>query len=74
MTFMPTMSSYVISDTLSEGKITLFGNYINLEFANKAWHDGSFMALIMLVIIGITMLLTGKFGNEKEETRGAGLW
>ena len=44
MTFMPTMSSYVISDTLSEGKITLFGNYIYLDFANNLWHDGSFMA------------------------------
>ena len=37
MTFMPTMSSYVISDTLSEGKITLFGNYIYLDFTNNAW-------------------------------------
>ena len=40
MTFMPTMSSYVISDTLSEGKITLFGNYIELEFTNKAVPPG----------------------------------
>ena len=68
MTFMPTMSSYVISDTLSEGKITLFGNYINLEFTNSAWNDGSFMALIMLALIGLTMLLTK--GNDKAETRG----
>lgn len=68
MTFMPTMSSYVISDTLSEGKITLFGNYINLEFTNSAWNDGSFMALIMLVLIAISMFLTR--GNDKAETRG----
>lgn len=68
MTFMPTMSSYVISDTLSEGKITLFGNYINLEFTNSAWNDGSFMALIMLVLIAISMFLTR--GNDKSETRG----
>lgn len=72
MTFMPTMSSYVISDTLSEGKITLFGNYINLEFTNKAWNDGSFMALIMLALIGISLLFTKNV--EKEETRGGGLW
>ena len=56
MTFMPTMSSYVISDTLSEGKITLLGNYINLEFTNKNWNDGSFMALIMLALIGLNIL------------------
>lgn len=72
MTFMPSMSSYVISDTLSEGKITLFGNYINLEFTNKAWNDGSFMALIMLALIGVSLLLTKDV--EKEDARGSGLW
>jgi len=70
MTFMPTMSSYVISDTMSEGKITLFGNYINLEFSNNAWHDGSFMALIMLIIVGLSMLLTR---NKNQDERGTNL-
>ena len=72
MTFMPTMSSYVISDTLSEGKITLFGNYIYLDFSNNLWHDGSFMAMIMLVIIGITMFLTRNSGKEEKE--GGASW
>ena len=72
MTFMPTMSSYVISDTLSEGKITLFGSYINLDFINNQWHDGSFMALIMLVIIGISMFLTRNSGKEEKE--GGASW
>ncbi|MPN15174.1 Putrescine transport system permease protein PotH [bioreactor metagenome] len=73
MTFMPTMSSYVISDVLSEGKITLFGNYIYLDFSTNAWNDGSFMALIMLVIVGISMFLTR---NTEKDTasRGGGLW
>ena len=71
MTFMPTMSSYVISDTLSEGKITLFGNYIELEFTNKAWHDGSFMALVMLVLIAITMLISQRFSKEGKKEGGS---
>lgn len=71
MTFMPTMSSYVISDTLSEGKITLFGNYIELEFTNKAWHDGSFMALIMLILIAITMLISQRFSNDGKKEGGS---
>ena len=71
MTFMPTMSSYVISDTLSEGKITLFGNYIELEFTNKAWHDGSFMALVMLILIAITMLISQKFSKEGKKDGGS---
>ena len=71
MTFMPTMSSYVISDTLSEGKITLFGNYIELEFTNKAWHDGSFMALVMLILIAITMLISQRFSKEGKKEGGS---
>ncbi|MFA7385316.1 MAG: ABC transporter permease [Bacilli bacterium] len=72
MTFMPTMSSYVISDVLSEGKITLFGNYIYLNFSLNAWNDGSFMALIMLAIVGISMFLTRK--SEKTAAKGSSIW
>lgn len=72
MTFMPTMSSYVISDTLSEGKITLFGSYIELEFTNKAWNDGSFMALVMLILIAVTMVISQRF--SKDEKKEGGKW
>jgi spermidine/putrescine transport system permease protein len=74
MVFMPVMSSYVISDTLSEGKITLFGNYIYLAFSNSLWNEGSFMALIMLMIIAVTMLVTRKFDKDAASSRGSGLW
>lgn len=68
MVFMPTMSSYVISDVLSEGKVTLFGNSIYLSFTNSQWGEGSFMAMLMLIIIGISMILTRNF-TEKDEGR-----
>lgn len=74
MVFMPTMSSYIISDTLSEGKLTLFGNIIYLNFSQSMWNEGSFMAMIMLLLIAISMLLTGRFRAEKSQQRGAGLW
>jgi spermidine/putrescine transport system permease protein len=74
MVFMPVMSSYVISDTLSEGKITLFGNSIYLNFTNSQWNEGSFMAVIMLVIIGISMLLTSKWDKDPAAARGGSLW
>jgi len=72
MVFMPTMSSYVISDTLSEGKITLFGNSIYISFSNSQWNTGSFLALIMLAIIFLSMLVTKRFSKE-EDVRG-GTW
>lgn len=68
MVFMPTMSSYVIPEILSEGKIVLFGNSIYLNFSNYQWGDGSLMALIMLLIIGITTLATRNF-SEKDGGR-----
>lgn len=74
MVFMPTMSSYVISDTLSEGKITLFGNSIYISFSNAQWNTGSFLALIMLIIIGISMIFTYNSDSNNAEQRGGGLW
>ena len=70
MVFMPTMSSYVISDTLSEGKLTLFGNSIANSFNNSLWNDGSFMAFIMLALIFITMFITNRFHKDQTLERG----
>ena len=70
MVFMPTMSSYVISDVMGERKISLIGNSIQLYFDQGLWHIGSLVALIMLIIIAI-----GSFcmDNDNETERG-GLW
>ncbi len=66
MVFMPTISSYVISDILSEYNVVLFGSYIDLYFNQSNWNFGSFMALIMLLMILLSVLLTRKF-SEKDE-------
>jgi spermidine/putrescine transport system permease protein len=73
MVFMPTMSSYVISDVLSEGKVILFGNSIYLSFSANQWNVGSFISLFMLVLIGISMLLTRNF-TEKDERKESAKW
>ena len=72
MVFMPTISSYVISDLLSEYNIVLFGSYIDLYFNQANWNFGSFMALIMLILIGFSVLITRKF--SKEDSTRASLW
>lgn len=75
MVFMPTMSSYVISNTMANGKIMLFGNSIQLSFSNSNWNAGSFMSLIMLILVFVTMLATRKFNRGgAEEVRGGGIW
>ncbi|MGN1097571.1 MAG: ABC transporter permease [Clostridia bacterium] len=72
MVFMPTMSSYVISDVMGERKISLIGNSIQLYFDQGLWHMGSLVALIMLIMIVIGSLLTRNV-NTEDDARG-GLW
>ena len=70
MTLVPVMSSYVISDALSEGNITLIGNFIYINFANNQWNNGSFMAFVLLILVIFSMFLTK---DKAEESRG-NLW
>ena len=72
MVFMPTMSSFVISDVLGERKIQLLGNLIDLNFNQSQWNNGSTIAVIMLIILGISMLLTKNV--KKEDNARGGLW
>ena len=69
MVFMPTLSSYVITDIMSEYNVVLFGTYIDLYFNQANWNFGSFMAFIMLLLVIVSILLTNKFSddNSKEE-------
>ncbi len=71
MVFMPTMSSFVISDVMGERKISLIGNSIQLYFDQGLWHMGSLVALIMLVLIFGGMLFTDSEGTENPK---GGLW
>lgn len=72
MVFMPTISSYVISDILSEYNVVLFGSYIDLYFNQSDWNFGSFMALIMLLLILLSVAVTRKF--SKDEEGGKSIW
>ncbi len=76
MVFLPTTTSYVISDTLGNSKITIIGKLIENQFnigTADSWHTGSAISLILLVFIFLTMLLTGKF-KEDTANEGGGLW
>jgi spermidine/putrescine transport system permease protein len=75
MVFMPTMTNYVISDTLGLGHVTIIGKLIEDCFGARAdWNLGSAIALILLVIIFATMVFTGGFKDDEAGARGAGLW
>jgi spermidine/putrescine transport system permease protein len=77
MVFMPTISSQVIPTILSEKKIILFGEAIYDAYfrssSSNAINIGSFMSLVMLVFIGLSLYVTRKF-NQKESTHRTSLW
>ena len=76
MVFLPTTTSYVISDTLGNSKVTIIGKLIENQFnigTADSWHTGSAISLILLVFIFLTMFFTGKF-QENSSPRGGGLW
>lgn len=76
MTFMPTMSSYVIANKMSESTVLIIGNLIADEFGNTSAisnHIGSTLSLVMLLIIGVTLLFEKLFSKDNDTKKG-GIW
>ena len=77
MTFMPTMSSYVIANKMSENSVQIIGNLIEQQFGSNTSaisnHIGSTISLVMLIIIGLTLLIEKLFAN-KNDTKKGGIW
>ena len=77
MVFMPSMTNYVVSETLGNSNITILGKMIEEYFSTyDDMHMGSLISIILLVIIFITMLVSGGFKQNADESsaRGANLW
>ena len=66
MVFMPTVSTFAISEFLTNNKIKLFGTIIQENINSSMWNYGSALALIMLIIIGITSLFSSEEDNAAE--------
>lgn len=66
MVFMPTVSTFAISEFLTNNKIKLFGTIIQENINSSMWNYGAALALIMLVIIGLTSFLQGSDKKSSE--------
>lgn len=69
MVFMPTVSTFAVSEILTNNRIMLFGSVINEQFNNLMWNQGAALSFVMLIIIGITMFV----GNDSKEEDAGGL-
>ena len=67
MVFVPSLTTFVISNMLGGGKISLIGNIIEQEFTTSAnWNLGSGLSLVMMFFIIASMMLLSRVDKDKE--------
>lgn len=67
MVFVPSLTTFAISNMLGGGKVNLIGNIIEQEFtASSNWNLGSGLSLIMMIFIVISMAFIEKFDRNGE--------
>lgn len=65
MVFVPSLTTFAISDILGGGKVQLIGNIIEQEFiAVMDWNQGSGLSIALMVFVLISMLFTMKSDKE----------
>lgn len=69
MVFVPSLTTFVISDLLGGSKILLIGNVIEQEFTRgNNRHLGSGLSLVLMVFILISMAMIAKYDKNGEGT------
>ena len=71
MVFMPTVSTFAISDVLGDTSTYMFGNIINQWFANSGgWNIGSAYSFLLLILIAVTVIVANKITGGHAEVGG----
>ena len=69
MVFVPSLTTFAISDLLGARKIMLIGNIIEQEFSTADnWHLGSGLSLVLMVFILISMAVLEHYDKNGEGT------
>ena len=75
MVFLPSMTNYVVSNYLTFRNVKIIGKLIDDYFAGDLWHDGSLIALFLLLFMFLVTWLTGGLKeDEQTNVRGTSLW
>ncbi|MBK5253681.1 MAG: ABC transporter permease [Peptostreptococcaceae bacterium] len=69
MVFIPSLTTFVISNMLGGGKINLIGNIIEQEFTvSSNWNLGSGLSLVMMLFIVVSMIFLERFDKTGEDS------
>nr|WP_243206738.1 ABC transporter permease [Oribacterium sp. oral taxon 102] len=64
MVFVPTLTTFAISNMLGGGKIFLIGNVIEQEFTvNSDWNLGSGLSMVLMLFIVLSMAVLSKYDD-----------
>lgn len=66
MVFIPTISSFAISEMLGGGQVLLFGDSINMKFMHSQYGVGSVMSLIMLLLVLISNFFISRINKGSK--------
>ena len=71
MVFVPSISTFYISQKLGAGKIDLVGDTIERLFQNTATYGvGAAISLVMMILILISVGVMNRFGDDESEQKG----
>ena len=69
MVFIPTISTFAISQLLSNSSIYLFGDSIQLKFDQGMYGVGSVMSIVMLVLVLLSNFIINKVSGRDNQNR-----
>lgn len=68
MVFVPSISTFYISQKLGGGSFDLIGDTIERQFQNKVtYHTGAAISLVMMILILISLAVMNHFSDNEEE-------
>lgn len=69
MVFVPSLTSFAVSQVLGGGKVLLIGNVIEQDFIHGSqWNAGSGLSLILMIFVLISMALVNLADKDGEGT------
>lgn len=71
MVFVPSISTFYISQKLGGGTIFLIGDTIEMQFQNRATYNvGAAISLVMMILILISVAIMNRFSDDDSESSG----
>ncbi len=70
MVFVPSISTFYISQKLGGGTFELIGDTIERQFQNESTYNiGAAIALVMMILILISLAIMNRFSDDSEQER-----